>query len=129
MLVAPDSPENHYPGIGSGISYARLVVSSVKSSVAASADISRTAVVDGLFQVGSARTEPVPFPIRALGLQLVGLYIRNSNSMYPILDRRELQELFEKSHTSQALEPRELYTLGMVFAIGASIYLTVDSVE
>jgi hypothetical protein len=127
MLVAPDSPENHYPGIGSGISFARLVVSSVKSSVAASADISRTAVVDGLFQAGSARTKPVPFPSRALGLQLVGLYIHNSNSMYPILDRHELQELFEKSHTSQALEPRELYTLGMVFAIGASIYLTVDS--
>lgn len=127
MLVAPDSPESHYPGIGSGISFARLVVSSVKSSVAASADVSRTAVADRPLQGESSRTKSVPFPSRALGLKLVRLYIENSNSMYPILDRYELEELFERSHTSQTLDHQELYTLGMVFAIGASIYLTVDS--
>lgn len=112
--------------LASGISFARLAFSSVKSSVAALSDSRRTAVVERPFINNARSTAPAlaTFPSRDLGVRLADLYFQNSNPMYPILHRKKFMLLFEQVCASEPCTPRESYILHIVFAIGAGIHLT-----
>jgi hypothetical protein len=66
---------------------------------------------------------PAPFPDKKEGMRLVSLYFEHANPQIPILHRVEFMELLEQAYAKPPTErlPRELYTLNMVFAIGAGV--------
>lgn len=113
----------------SGISFARMAFSSVKSSVAASSNYRRSAVVERSWGNKSKSIKMATLPNRSLGLKLVKLYFQNSNPMYPILHRQEFASVFDKAYASEQCTCRELYILYIVFAIGAGIHLTNEPTD
>ncbi|KAL8929345.1 MAG: hypothetical protein Q9172_000518 [Xanthocarpia lactea] len=139
MASVRGAADRRYLGITSGISFARIVSSAVKSSVAIgssgkgsskaskpAATASGTPVRDSLFGLYSTPSvQPAPFPDRALGLQMVTTYFSFSNPQLPILHKWEFMSLFDRVYASRASHrsTRELYMLNIVFAIGAGIFL------
>ena len=148
MVSLQGASDPRYLGSTSGISFARVVFAAVRSSVSGpSTDKDRTRVSkpgsigsaaaangaskrDQFLSLQSKPTiKPAPFPDRALGLRLVNLYFEHANPQIPILHRGEFMALFERAYLAQDAErlPRELYTLNIVFAIGAGIILEDSS--
>ncbi|KAL9001161.1 MAG: hypothetical protein Q9169_000344 [Polycauliona sp. 2 TL-2023] len=139
MASVRGSTDHRYLGTTSGISFARIVFSAVKSSVAnassekgastapkPAATASGTSMRDSLFGLHTTPSvQPAPFPDRALGLQLVTIYFSFSNPQLPVLHKGEFMGLFERVYalTAPQRSSRELYMLNIVFAIGAGIFL------
>ncbi|KAL8859495.1 MAG: hypothetical protein Q9178_003894 [Gyalolechia marmorata] len=139
MASVGGATDRRYLGIMSGISFARVVSSAVKSSVAVgssgkgsskaskpAATASGTPVRDSLFGLYSTPSvQPASFPDRALGLQMVTTYFSFSNPQLPILHKGEFMSLFDRAYASTASHrsARELYMLNIVFAIGTGIFL------
>ncbi|KIV79046.1 hypothetical protein PV11_06636 [Exophiala sideris] len=140
MVSVQGASDARYLGSTSGISFARVVLAAVKSSVSSnnseragtkpSRPISNVAgpgdgsMRDSYFGLQSKPTfKEAPFPDRELGARLVNLYFEHANPQIPILHRGLFMELFDRAYS---IEPskrtsRELYLLYIVFAIGAGI--------
>ncbi|KAH0566463.1 hypothetical protein GP486_000133 [Trichoglossum hirsutum] len=143
MVSVQGASDPRYLGSTSGISFARVVLAAVKSSVsgssseragirpskpitAAVASGGSTSMRDSFFGLHTKPTiEQAPFPNRELGLRLVNLYFEHANPQIPILHRGEFMSLCDRVYSSDEKRktPRELYMLNIVFAIGAGIFL------
>lgn len=140
MVSVQGASDARYLGSTSGISFARVVLAAVKSSVSSSnseragirpsrpipnaAGVGGSSMRDSYFGLQSKPTfKEAPFPDRELGARLVHLYFEHANPQIPILHRGLFMELFDRAYS---IEPskrtsRELYLLNIVFAIGAGI--------
>ncbi|EXJ57408.1 hypothetical protein A1O7_07756 [Cladophialophora yegresii CBS 114405] len=140
MVSVQGASDARYLGSTSGISFARVVLAAVKSSVSSSnserAGVRPSRPVPNLASSGGSsmrdsyfglQTKPTikeaPFPDRALGEKLVNLYFEHANPQIPILHRSEFMDLFDRTYSIEASKrtSRELYLLSIVFAIGAGI--------
>ena len=140
MVSVQGASDPRYLGSTSGISFARVVLAAVKSSVSTN-NSERTGVRPGkppanIAAAGGSsmrdsyfglQTKPsikeAPFPDRHLGEKLLHLYFEYANPQIPILHRGEFMDLVDRAYS---VEPsrrtsRELYLLNIVFAIGAGI--------
>jgi len=135
--------ENRADKLGwSGISFARVVLQSIKSSVNRTSSerdnrakqettpgragpSSMRESVFGLQTKTSVR--PAPLPSRDVGSRLANLYFQISHPQTPVLHRGQFMSIFERvyDHAGHVKTPRESYFLNIVFAIGAGII--VDS--
>lgn len=138
MVSVQGASDSRFLGSTSGISFARVVLSAVKSSVSGSSSERTTKAHRGATAGASGpssmrdtyfglQTKPTfkeaPFPDRPLADKLVNLYFEYANPQIPILHRGEFVELLDHAY---AVEPaartsRELYLLNVVFAIGAGV--------
>jgi len=141
----PGAANPRYLGSATGVSFARVVLAAVQSSVsdqkstsdkggvrpykpiAGGAGIGNgTSMRDSFFGLHTKPTiHAAPFPSKALGLKLVTLYFEHANPQIPVLHRVDFMDMFEESYMKEqsARGPRELYMLNMVFAIGGAIIL------
>ena len=139
MVSVQGASDPRYLGSTSGISFARVVMAAVKSSVSTNnseragarpkqppsvAAAGGSSMRDSYFGL---QTKPsikeAPFPDRHLGEKLLHLYFEYANPQIPILHRGEFMDLVDRAYS---VEPsrrtsRELYLLNIVFAIGAGI--------
>ncbi|KAL8957727.1 MAG: hypothetical protein Q9193_005075, partial [Seirophora villosa] len=137
MVSVQGASDPRYLGSTSGISFARVVFASIKTSVSAGShkgavrgpakpatSASRSTVRDSLFGLQSKRLiEPAPFPDQEVGSRLVALYFEHANPQIPILHKGEFMALFQRAYASPSRSAREVYMLNIVFAIGAGIIL------
>ena len=144
MVSVQGASDPRYLGSTSGISFARVVFSAVRSSVSGPSTEKNGTRVNKPGSLGFAAAAngaskrdqflrlqskptitPAPFPNRTLGLHLVNLYFEHANPQIPILHRGEFMILFERAYATEDEErpPRQLYMLNIVFAIGAGIIL------
>ena len=140
MVSVQGASDPRYLGLGSGISFARVVFAAVKSSVAANAPerggprqgklpgntaaAGGSSMRDSFFGIQTKPTiKEAEFPDRELAEKLVDLYFEHANPQMPILHRVEFMALFDKAYAKEhsSRTPRELYLLNIVFAIGAGI--------
>jgi hypothetical protein len=138
MVSVQGASDSRFLGSTSGISFARIVLSAVKSSVSSSSsergNKNGKAALNAVSGGASMRdtyfglqTKPsireAPFPDRALAEKLVNLYFEYANPQIPILHRGEFAVLVDHAFSVDASKrtPRELYLLNIVFAIGAGI--------
>ncbi|KAJ5625078.1 hypothetical protein N7510_001387 [Penicillium lagena] len=145
MVSVQGTSDPRYLGSTSGISFARVVFAAVRSSLPGNMpDRSTirtserlpqgTAGAAGVGGGGSMRdsffglqTRPMmkcaAFPDRELAERLVDLYFEHANPQMPILHRGDFMELLDRSYQLEEKNrsPRALYTLNIVFAIGAGI--------
>jgi hypothetical protein len=140
MVSVQGASDARYLGSTSGISFARVVLAAVKSSVSSNnserAGVKPSRPVPNIASSGGSsmrdsyfglQTKPTikeaPFPERALGEKLVNLYFEHANPQIPILHRGEFNDLFDRTYSidHSRRQPRELYLLNIVFAIGAGI--------
>lgn len=70
------------------------------------------------------------FPQRNVAEKLVDLYFEHANPQMPILHRADFMELLDRTYAvdEKSRSPRSLYTLNIVFAIGAGIIFEDKSV-
>lgn len=146
MVSVQGASDPRYLGSTSGISFARVVFTAVKSSVSSASSEKGTfkpgkaglaatngsSMRDSFFGLHTKPTiKQAPFPDKKLGLRLVGLYFEHANPQIPILHRGEFMLLFDRAYTSKDRRrpPRELYMLNIVFAIGAGIVLEESKTE
>ncbi|RMD44364.1 hypothetical protein DV735_g706, partial [Chaetothyriales sp. CBS 134920] len=140
MVSVQGASDARYLGSTSGISFARVVLAAIKSSVstntsekvgpAPSKPLPLVAVSGGSSMRDSyfgLQTKPsikeAPFPDRYLADKLVHLYFEYANPQIPILHRGEFMDLVDQAYS---VDPgkrtaRQLYWLNIVFAIGAGI--------
>ena len=140
MVSVQGASDPRYLGSTSGISFARVVLAAVKSSVstnnseragprstkpaASIAAAGGSSMRDSYFGLQTKPTiKEAPPPDRHLGEKLLHLYFEYANPQIPILHRGEFMDLVDRAYS---LEPsrrtsRELYLLNIVFAIGAGI--------
>ncbi len=140
MVSVQGASDPRYLGSTSGISFARVVLAAVKSSVstnnseragtrsnkpaASTAAAGGSSMRDSYFGL---QTKPsikeAPFPDRHLGEKLLHLYFEYANPQIPILHRDEFVDLVDRAYSleSSRRTSRELYLLNIVFAIGAGI--------
>lgn len=140
MVTVQGASDRRYLGSTSGISFARVVLAAVKSSVAASSSSERasarasvppsavtvggSSMRDSYFGLSTKPTiKEAPFPDRQLGEKLVHLYFEHANPQIPILHREEFLNTFNHAYSAEAQDrtPRQLYLLNIVFAIGAGV--------
>lgn len=140
MVSVQGASDARYLGSTSGISFARLVLAAVKSSVStnnseragprSSRPMTNVAASGGSSMRDSyfgLQTKPsikeAPFPDRQLGAKLVNLYFEHANPQIPVLHRGEFLDLFDRTYSTDPSKrtSRELYLLNIVFAIGAGI--------
>lgn len=141
MVSVQGTSDPRYLGSTSGISFARVVFAAVKSSVPGnisergpirpserlphSATGTGTSTMrDSLFGL---QTRPLmncaAFPNRDLADRLVNLYFEHANPQMPILHRTDFMEILDRTYATdeKGRSARSLYTLNIVFAIGAGI--------
>ncbi|KAF4212753.1 hypothetical protein CNMCM5878_000772 [Aspergillus fumigatiaffinis] len=141
MVSVQGTSDPRYLGSTSGISFARVVFAAVKSSVAgnvaergpmrpserlphSATGTAGSTMRDSFFGL---QTRPMmkcaAFPDRELAEKLVNLYFEHANPQMPILHREDFVELLDRTYSVQEKDrsPRSLYTLNIVFAIGAGI--------
>ncbi len=140
MVSVQGASDARYLGSTSGISFARVVLAAVKSSVSSNnserAGIKPSRPLPNLASSGGSsmrdsyfglQTKPTikeaPFPDRHLGEKLVNLYFEHANPQIPILHRGEFMDLFNRTYSIEHSKrtSRELYLLNIVYAIGAGI--------
>ncbi|KAL8721105.1 MAG: hypothetical protein Q9225_002128 [Loekoesia sp. 1 TL-2023] len=122
LVSVQGTSDPRFLGSTSGISFA----SSVPTPPKLAASAGKASVRDSFFGLQSKPTvEPAPFPDQDLGLRLVTLYFEHANPQIPILHKGEFMALFRRAYasTDRRRSARELYTLNIVFAIGAGIIL------
>lgn len=142
LTGVPGAANPRYLGSTTGVSFARVVLAAVQSSVSDQKSTSDKAGVrpykpiaggsagtsmrDSFFGLHTKPTiNPAPFPSKAVGMKLVSLYFEHANPQIPVLHRVEFMEMFQEAYAKDhgARTPRELYMLNMVFAIGGAIIL------
>ena len=142
MVSVQGASDPRYLGFTSGISFARVVFAAVKSSLndrSGGAGGGRNSSVSSSVAGGAntatmrdnffgLHTKPhfkqAPWPDRALGERLVGLYFEHPNPQIPILHKGEFMRMFEKAYEpGGGRGARESYLLNIVFAIGAGTIL------
>lgn len=140
MVSVQGASDARYLGSTSGISFARVVLAAVKSSVSTNnseragirpsrpmpnvAASGGSSMRDSYFGLQTKPTiKEAPFPDRQLGAKLVNLYFEHANPQIPILHRGEFMDLFDRTYSTDSSKrsSRELYLLNIVFAIGAGI--------
>ncbi|KAL2411309.1 Positive regulator of purine utilization [Exophiala dermatitidis] len=140
MVSVQGASDARYLGSTSGISFARVVLAAVKSSVSNNSNerpanrpsrpVSNVASSTGSSMRESyfgLQTKPTiqeaPFPDRDLGWKLANLYFEHANPQIPILHRGDFLELFERTYSTEPSRrtAHDLYCLNIVFAIGAGI--------
>ncbi|KAH0839001.1 hypothetical protein AYO21_11657 [Fonsecaea monophora] len=140
MVSVQGASDARYLGSTSGISFARVVLAAVKSSVSCNnseragvrpsrplpnmAASGGSSMRDSYFGLQTKPTiKEAPFPDRPLGEKLVHLYFEHANPQIPILHRGEFMDLFDRTYSIDPSKrsSRELYLLNIVFAIGAGI--------
>ncbi|EXJ67826.1 uncharacterized protein A1O5_09172 [Cladophialophora psammophila CBS 110553] len=140
MVSVQGASDARYLGSTSGISFARVVLAAVKSSVSCNnseragvrpsrplpniASSGGSSMRDSYFGLQTKPTiKEAPFPDRPLGEKLVNLYFEHANPQIPILHRGEFMDLFDRTYSIDPSKRtcRELYLLNIVFAIGAGI--------
>lgn len=140
MVSVQGASDARYLGSTSGISFARVVLAAVKSSVSSNnsdragvrpsrpmpnvASSGGSSMRDSYFGLQTKPTiKEAPFPDRDLGEKLVNLYFEHANPQIPILHRGEFMDLFDRTYSIDASKrtSRELYLLNIVYAIGAGI--------
>jgi len=147
---AQEVDENRVDKLGwSGISFARVVLQSIKSSVNRTPserdNRAKPEAIPGRAGPSSMResifglqtkpsVRPAPFPSRDVGLRLANLYFQISHPQTPVLHRGQFMSIFERvyDHAGHVRTPRESYFLNIVFAIGAGIIVdnpTKDEAE
>ncbi|THC97814.1 hypothetical protein EYZ11_002730 [Aspergillus tanneri] len=141
MVSVQGTSDPRYLGSTSGISFARVVFAAVKSSVAGNVSergpmrpherlphsatgTAGSTMRDSFFGL---QTRPMmkcaTFPDRDLAEKLVNLYFEHANPQIPILHRADFMELLDRTYSvdEKSRSSRSLYTLNIVFAIGAGI--------
>lgn len=141
MVSVQGTSDPRYLGSTSGISFARVVFAAIKSSVNGNASergpmrpterlphsatgTGGSTMRDSFFGL---QTRPsmkcAPFPDRELGEKLATLYFEHANPQVPILHRDDFMALLDRTYSipEKDRSPRSLYTLNIVFAIGAGI--------
>ena len=140
MVSVQGASDPRYLGSTSGISFARVVLAAIKSSVSTnnsertgvkpskpSQDVAAaggSSMRDSYFGLQTKPNIPeASFPDKQLGEKLVRLYFEHANPQIPILHRGDFMEIFDRAYSVEpALRTsRELYLLNIVFAIGAGI--------
>jgi hypothetical protein len=140
MVSVQGASDPRYLGSTSGISFARVVLAAVKSSVSTNSSErlgtrpskppTLTAAAGGSSMRDSyfgLQTKPsikeAPFPDRQLGDKLLHLYFEYANPQIPILHREEFMELADRAYSTEPSRrtSQQLYLLNIVFAIGAGI--------
>lgn len=138
MVSVQGTSDPRYLGSTSGISFARVVFAAIKSSVAGNGGPMRpterlphsAAGTDGSTMRDSffgLQTRPnmkcAALPDRELAEKLATLYFEHANPQMPILHRGEFMALLDRTYSTDKKNhsPRSLYTLNIVFAIGAGI--------
>jgi hypothetical protein len=136
--------DSRYLGSTSGISFARVVFTALKSSVsgtssdrsgvrpskppsAKTGSAGGTSMRDSFFGLHTKPTiKQAPFPDKEVGRRLVEHYFEHANPQMPILHRGEFMKRFDQAYAdgeARVRTPRELYMLNMVFAIGSGIFM------
>lgn len=148
MVSVQGTSDPRYLGSTSGISFARVVFAAVKSSVSGNASergpmrpserLPHSATGTGTSTMRDSffglQTRPMMkcamFPQRDLAEKLVDLYFEHANPQMPILHRADFMELLDRTYAvdEKSRSPRSLYTLNIVFAIGAGIIFEDKSV-
>ena len=140
MVSVQGASDARYLGSTSGISFARVVLAAVKSSVSSNnserAGVRPSRPIPNIATSGGSsmrdsyfglQTKPTIkealFPDRMLGEKLVNLYFEHANPQIPVLHRGEFMDLFKRTYSMDPSKrtSRELYLLNIVFAIGAGI--------
>ena len=140
MVSVQGASDARYLGSTSGISFARVVLAAVKSSVSSNnseragvrpsrpmpniAGSGGSSMRDSYFGLQTKPTmKEAPFPDRQLGEKLVTLYFEHANPQIPILHRGEFMDLFDRTYSIDPAKrtSRELYLLNIVYANGAGI--------
>ncbi|KAL1847122.1 hypothetical protein VTK73DRAFT_10419 [Phialemonium thermophilum] len=129
-----------------GVSFSRVVLAAVQSSVSDQRSVSEkagirpskpnlagassvetgTSMRDSFFGLHTRPTiHPAPFPDIEIGRKLVTLYFEHANPQLPVLHKGEFLHMFEQAYAegNKHRAPKELYMLNMVFAIGGAIIL------
>lgn len=140
MVSVQGASDPRYLGSTSGISFARVVLAAVKSSVSTSsservgtrpskpppvmAPAGGSSMRDSYFGL---QTKPsikeAPFPDRQLGDKLLHLYFEYANPQIPILHRDEFMEVVDRAYSTDPSRrtSQQLFLLNIVFAVGAGI--------
>ncbi|RHZ59836.1 hypothetical protein CDV55_103184 [Aspergillus turcosus] len=141
MVSVQGTSDPRYLGSTSGISFARVVFAAVKSSVAgnvaergpmrpserlphSATGTGGSSMRDSFFGLQTrSMMKCAAFPDRELAEKLVNLYFEHANPQMPILHREDFMELLDRTYSVEEKDrsPRSLYTLNIVFAIGAGI--------
>ncbi|PYH45700.1 uncharacterized protein BP01DRAFT_423122 [Aspergillus saccharolyticus JOP 1030-1] len=141
MVSVQGTSDPRYLGSTSGISFARVVFAAVKSSVSGNAaergpmrpnerlphsatGTAGSTMRDSFFGLQTRPTmKCAAFPDRDLAERLANLYFEHANAQIPILHRTDFMDMLERTYAVDEKErsPRSLYTLNIVFAIGAGI--------
>ncbi|GES62326.1 positive regulator of purine utilization [Aspergillus terreus] len=141
MVSVQGTSDPRYLGSTSGISFARVVFAAVKSSVGSNVSdrgpmrpnerlphsatgTAGSAMRDSFFGLQTrSMMKCAAFPDRELAEKLVNLYFEHANPQIPILHRADFMELLDRTYSEEEKNrsPRSLYTLNIVFAIGAGI--------
>lgn len=141
MVSVQGASDARYLGSTSGISFARVVLAAIKSSVSTNnseragvrpsrpmpsnlATSGGSSMRDSYFGLQTKPTiKEAPFPDHHLGAKLVNLYFEHANPQIPILHRGEFMDLFQRIYSTESTRrtSRDLYLLNIVFAIGAGI--------
>ena len=141
MVSVQGTSDPRYLGSTSGISFARVVFAAVKSSVSGNVSergsmrpnerlphsatgTGTSAMRDSFFGLQTRpKMKCATFPDRILAEKLVNLYFEHANPQMPILHRTDIVELLDRTYAvgEKNRSPRSLYTLNIVFAIGAGI--------
>lgn len=141
IVSVQGTSDARYLGSTPGISFARMFFAAVKSSMPGNASdrspmrrserlphntsgTGMSTMRDSLFGL---QTKPLmkfaAFPHHDLAEKLVSLYFEYANTQVPFLDRVDFMELLNHTYSidKQNRPTRSLYTLNMIFAIGAGI--------
>ncbi|KAL2822302.1 fungal-specific transcription factor domain-containing protein [Aspergillus cavernicola] len=141
MVSVQGTSDPRYLGSTSGISFARVVFAAVKSSVPGNGSergplrpkerlphsatgTGGSITRDSFFGL---QTRPMmkcaAFPDRELAERLADLYFEHANPQIPIVHRIDFMEMLDRTYSvdEKSRSPRSLYTLNIVFAIGAGI--------
>ncbi|RAL16751.1 Zn(II)2Cys6 transcription factor [Aspergillus homomorphus CBS 101889] len=141
MVSVQGTSDPRYLGSTSGISFARVVFAAVKSSVSgnvaergpmrpnerlphSATGTGGSTMRDSFFGLQTRPTmKCAAFPDRDLAERLVNLYFEHANAQIPILHRADFMEMLDRTYAvdEKSRSPRSLYTLNIVFAIGAGI--------
>lgn len=141
MVSVQGTSDPRYLGSTSGISFARVVFAAVKSSVSGHASergpmrpserlphsatgTGTSTMRDSFFGLQTrSMMKCATFPQRDLAEKLVDLYFEHANPQMPILHRADFMELLDHTYAvdEKSRSPRSLYTLNIVFGIGAGI--------
>ncbi|ODH46942.1 hypothetical protein GX48_06979 [Paracoccidioides brasiliensis] len=148
MVSVQGASDPRYLGSTSGISFARVVFSAVRSSVStntaeraaprpterqkarSSTNSGTSSMRDSFFGLQARPTmKQAPFPDQAVAERLVNLYFEHANPQIPILHRGEFMEVFRRIYSVDKgrRSHRDLYLLNVVCAIGAGIIFDAKS--